>query len=394
MFHLKTSPAAGSGRGGGFVRKVALGAVAALALAAAAQTGASAAPAATAAPAPAPADESEPAPEPAPAPAQWVVLGDSYTTGEFVGDPGPALGSPGRDGCDRTTDSYPSLVARKLTAHPPEGRTVKLTDVSCGGATIDEITTARQTPVSPVQPPEGGWPSVAPQVYRASLSSKTDVVTIGAGGNSLPFSKMFVSCLIGGISQSDGASPCRDAYKANGPVFDPESIQDKYDRVTQNYAAMLRDVHKRAPKAKVITVGYPTIVPSDPATCDRQDSSELAADVQGLGRISVTHGDIAWLNEVNTHLNAIIKALTKLSGDTYIDIATPSVGHDACQPRAKKWVEGICGEGGSYWPQETALGLVTLTCSDNERATLMHPNAAGQADIATRVEAAVRDALK
>ncbi|MEV8452691.1 SGNH/GDSL hydrolase family protein [Streptomyces sp. NPDC052095] len=388
MFHRKTSPAAGSGHGGGFVRKVALGAVAALTLVATAQAGASAAPASDPAPAPGP------APAPAAEPAQWVVLGDSYTSGEFVGSPSPALGNPGRDGCDRTTGAYPGLVERKLAADPPGGRAVKLTDVSCSGATIKEITTDRQTPVSPVEPPEGGWPSLSSQIGRAALGAGTDVVTISAGGNSLPFSKMFVSCLIGGIGQSDGAAPCRDAYEANGPVFDPESIQTKYDRVTREYAAMLRAVHQKAPEAKVITVGYPTIVPSDPATCDRQDSSELAADVQGLGRISVTHGDIAWLSGVNTHLNAIIKALTKLSGDTYVDIAAPSVGHDACQPRARKWVEGICGEGGPYWPQETALGLVTLSCPDNERATLMHPNSTGQADTATRVEAAVRDALK
>ncbi|MFF2011537.1 SGNH/GDSL hydrolase family protein [Streptomyces sp. NPDC058195] len=397
MFHLKKSPAAGSGRsprpagsarGGGFTRKVALGAAATLALATAAQSGASATPVRPPAPA------SAPATAPADDPAQWVMLGDSYTTGEFVGDPSPALDSPNRDGCDRTTGAYPSLVARRLAAHPPGDRPVKLTDVSCGGATIDEVTTERQNPVSPVQTPKEGWPSVAPQVHRAPLSSRTDVVTIGAGGNSLPFSKMLVSCLTSGIGRSDEAAPCRDAYEANGPVFDPESIHDKYDRVSQEYVTMLRDVHKKAPEAKVITVGYPTIVPADPEVCDRADSSELTANLQGVGRISVTHGDIAWLNGVNNHLNAIIRALTKLSGDTYVDIATPSVGHDACQPPGTKWVEGICGEAGPYWPQDLALGLVTLACSDDKRATLVHPNSAGHAETAALVEAAVRDALK
>ncbi|MFD3945027.1 SGNH/GDSL hydrolase family protein [Streptomyces sp. NPDC058579] len=362
MFHLKTS----------FARRVALGALAALTLAAAVPGGAAAA---------------------APEPVEWVALGDSYTAGVFVGEPRPALGSADRDGCDRTAGAYPNLVERRLTTEPPGGRLVTLTDFSCGGATIDEVGTARQAPISPVQPPEGGWPSVAAQIERAGLSESTDVVTIGVGGNSLPFGKILTSCLLAGIGQPDEATPCRDSYEAGGPFLDPESIYDKYDRVTREYAGMLRTVHEKAPNAKVITVGYPTIVPEDPTTCDRQDTTELAADVTGIGRISATHGDIGWLGEVNTHLNAIIEALTELSGDTYVDTARTSVGHDACQPRATKWVEGVCGEAGSYWPDEVAVGPLNLTCSDGNRATLVHPNAAGHANTATLVEAAVRGAL-
>src|SRR6185312_11221912 len=99
----------------------------------------------------------------APTTAQWAALGDSYTAGVFVGDPDPALGSPDRDGCDRTTGGYPNLVARNLAANPPAGRTVQLMNVSCGNATIRDIAQNRQVPISPVQPPEDGWPSVATQ---------------------------------------------------------------------------------------------------------------------------------------------------------------------------------------------------------------------------------------
>ncbi|MFD5507159.1 SGNH/GDSL hydrolase family protein [Streptomyces sp. NPDC127051] len=363
MFHLKTS----------FARRVALGALTALALAAAVPGGAASA---------------------APEPVQWVALGDSYTAGVFVGEPRPALGSADRDGCDRTTGAYPNLVERRLTAEPPAGRPVRLTDFSCGGAVIGEIATAGQTPISPVQPHEGGWPSVAPQVDRAQLSASTDVVTIGVGGNSLPFGKIVTNCLILGTGQDDYATPCRDAYERGDFFLDPESIRDKFQRVFREYVAMLEAVHDKAPNAKVIAVGYPTIVPADATTCDRQNTTELAADAEGT-RISATHGDIAWLGEVNTELNAIIEDATDLVdyGYTYVDAATSSVGHDACQPRATKWVEGICGEAGPYWPTDLTLGLFTLKCSNGNRATLVHPNAAGHANTATLVEAAVRKAL-
>ncbi|MFB7518213.1 SGNH/GDSL hydrolase family protein [Streptomyces sp. NPDC056144] len=353
------------------VRRVALGALAALALATAVPPSASA----------------------APEPVEWAALGDSYTAGVFVGDPSPALGSADRDGCDRTTGSYPNLVNAALAADKPGGRTVTLADVSCGAAVIGDIAQNRQTPISPVEAPEDGWPSVDVQVERAKLGAGTDVVTVGVGGNSLPFGKMLTSCLVSGIGQPDEATPCRDAYEAGGPFLDPESIYDKYDRVTREYAGMIRAVHEKAPNAKVVTVGYPTILPEDPTTCDRADTTELAADVEGLGKISVTHGDIGWLGEVNTHLNAIIQAVTELSGDTYVDVATSSKGHDACGSRAEKWVEGVCGEAASYWPTDVNLGVATLKCSDGNRGTLVHPNAAGHANAAQQVEAAVRAAL-
>ncbi|QUQ64268.1 SGNH/GDSL hydrolase family protein [Kutzneria sp. CA-103260] len=326
-------------------------------------------------------------------PVEWTALGDSYTAGVFVGDPQPPLGSSDRDGCDRTTNSYPDVVNRAFEADPPAGRPVNLTNVSCGNATITEIAADRQIPISPVQPPGDGWPSVAPQVNRAGIGAQTDVITIGVGGNSLPVGKIVPACLFAGIGQPDEATPCRDAYEAGGPFLDPESIYDKYDRITRQYAAMLRAVHQTAPHAKVITVGYPTIFPDDPTTCDRRDTTELAAQIKGFGLVSVTHGDIAWLNEVITHLNAIIRAVTELAGDTYVDTATSSKGHDVCQPSSVKWVEGICGHAREYWPTELELGPLTLECSGGTRATIVHPNAAGHAKTAARVETTIRAAL-
>lgn len=244
-----------------------------------------------------------------------------------------------------------------------------------------------------MQPPEDGWPSVAPQVDRAGLDADTDVVTIGAGLDSLPLGKMLTSCLVAGVGQPDEATPCRDAYEAGGPFLDPEPVHDKYDRVVREYAAVLQAMHQKAPDAKVVTVGYPTVFPSDPSGCDRRDTGELAARIPGFGLVSMTHGDIAWLHEVTTHLNAIIEAITELSGDTYVDTAASSVGHDVCQPRATKWVEGVCGQAATHWPATAELGPLAVECTDGNRATLVHPNAAGHADTATLVEAAIRTAL-
>ncbi|MET9554543.1 SGNH/GDSL hydrolase family protein [Streptomyces sp. NPDC006645] len=258
---------------------------------------------------------------------EWAALGDSYTAGGFVGDPQAALGDASRDGCDRTSDAYPGLVERELDEFPP-GKTVRLTNVSCGNATIDNIATAKQTPVSPVQSPAGGWSTVDPQITRANLGDQTDVVTIGVGG-------MLLKCLELGAKTGES---CREYY--TNPPAGEESMQDKLARVQDEYVDMLAKVHEAAPNARVITVGYPAVLPEEGSSCNRLSLTELG---------SIKHADIDWLRDnVLKPLNRTIQQTTSFFGDRYVDVYSSSVGHDACQPADTKWVEGICGDAGGY----------------------------------------------
>ncbi|GGR20690.1 lipase [Streptomyces cinereoruber] len=309
---------------------------------------------------------------------QWAALGDSYTAGGFVGEPLPALGDESRDGCDRTSDAYPGVVARELEEFPP-GKYVRLTNVSCGNATIADIAETRQTPVSPVQPPAEGWSAVDTQIKRAKLSEETDVVTIGVGGNSLPFGGMLLKCLqLGAIP----GKTCQEYY--TNPPEGEEGIQDKLARVQDEYVEMLAKVHEAAPNAKVITVGYPAVLPAEGSTCNRPALTELG---------SIKHADVDWLREnALIPLNKTIQQVTQFFGDRYVDVYSSSVGHDACQPAEEKWVEGICGDAADYWP--ASLPGTILNCGlINKRATLVHPNAQGHANTAAHVERAIRISL-
>ncbi|GAB3451301.1 SGNH/GDSL hydrolase family protein [Actinophytocola sediminis] len=326
---------------------------------------------------------------PAPAPVEWVAVGDSYTAGGFVGTPEPSLDSADRDGCDRTAGAYPALVAGRLAGQ------VSLTNVSCGNATVTDIAETRQTPVSPVRPPSEGWQPVGTQLARAGVSDQTEVITIGVGGNSMPLGTMMLNCLLYGTGQDDDQTPCRDAYENGGSILDREAIRDKFHRVFREYLQMLEQVREQAPTAKVITVGYPTIFPEDAANCVRSDTTQFAARVEGADTtLSMTHGDIQWLHGVVNELNAIFEDATDLVdyGYTYVDAS--SQGHDVCQPVGTRWVEGVCGSAQDYWPATVTLVGVTLTCSDGTRATLVHPNADGQLNTATKVETAVRAVLQ
>ena len=308
---------------------------------------------------------------------QWAALGDSYTAGGFVGAPQPPLGDASRDGCDRTENAYPDVVDRELAEFPP-GKPVHLTNVSCGNATIADIATTKQTPISPVQPPAGGWPAVDTQIKRAGLNDQTDVVTIGVGGNSLPFGGMLLKCLELGA----GGKSCRDHY--TNPPAGEESIQDKLARVQDEYIEMLAQVHQAAPNAKVITVGYPAVLPEQGSDCNRLSLAELGP---------ITHADIDWLrDDVLKPLNSTIQRVTSFFGDRYVDVYSSSVGHDACQATGTKWVEGLCGTAEDFWP--ASLPGTLLNCGlIGKRVTLVHPNAAGHANTAAHVERAIRIAL-
>ncbi|MFE2728728.1 SGNH/GDSL hydrolase family protein [Kitasatospora sp. NPDC059327] len=308
---------------------------------------------------------------------EWAVLGDSYTAGLFVGDPRPPLDSPSRDGCDRTTGSYPDLVGRALAAHPLD-KPVSLTDVSCDNADIGDIAQQRQQPTSPVRPPDGdpaGWPPVDPQIRRARLSDRTDVVTVGIGAIGLPFGE----CL----NLSLAHLSCT-AYYANPPEG-VEGLDSKLARIRDEYARMLGAVHRAAPHAKVITIGYPAILPERGDACGGGPTQ--------LGPIGPA--DIDWLrDDVLKALNTIIRQEAAKHGAGYVDLYTTSVGHDVCAPEDTQWIEGICGDAAPYWPAVPPGGLPFDCVALGKRATLLHPNAKEHANAGPLVERAVRSALR
>lgn len=146
---------------------------------------------------------------------------------------------------------------------------------------------------------------------------------------------------------------------------------------------MLVGVHQAAPNAKVITIGYPAVLPDDASTCNRLALSEVGA---------TTHADVDWLrDDVLKKLNTTIQKVSDFFGDRYVDIYSSNVGHDACQPADEKWVKGVCGDAADYWP--TKINAVLDCAAGNKRATLVHPNAAGHANTANLVERAIRIAL-
>ncbi|MFI9784244.1 SGNH/GDSL hydrolase family protein [Kitasatospora sp. NPDC051984] len=282
---------------------------------------------------------------------QWVALGDSYTAG-FIRAAGEVFEIP-RDGCERTDQSYPQLIERDF------GSLFELTNVSCTAATIENVTDEPQEPIGRHFPPfsedpDYPFPAVPPQ--SAAVGPDTDVITVGVGGNTLGFADFLVKCPELGQGTGGAGTPCKDELGA--------SVPDRLNRVSREYDRMLAVLHERAPRAKILAVGFPTIFPKDTAKCRYGDLTQFG---------TITQGDLDWLRQdVLEPLNRIIEKSTGTQeAADFVDLYESSAEHSVCD--ASKWVEGF------------------ITPPD--QLSFVHPNARGHRNVADLVEAAMLDIL-
>jgi lysophospholipase L1-like esterase len=290
----------------------------------------------------------------------WAALGDSYTAGA-IDSAGAEYESP-RDGCVRTDRSYPQVIAENA------GALFSLTNVSCGNATIANIATTGQFPIGhqiPGLSTDPDYPFEQVPVQLQAVHADTDVVTVGIGGNTLGFGEILQTCVdLGEPAQNVGA-PCQEHYTHDDLGG---GMEDRFRALGAEYRGMLAAIHAKAPTAKILTVGYPYIIPEVVTTC-----------VYGslLGFSTVTHGDLAWLRtEVLEKLNDVIRDVAEAEGHTFVDIYNSSRGHSVCDKAGgNNWVDGIFS---SLIPFKPAL---------------VHPNAKGHANAADRVGHAMLTAL-
>ncbi len=256
---------------------------------------------------------------------RYVALGDSYTAGPLVGPP-TAEDAP--LGCIQSINNYPHLI-RPLTGLRD------FTDVSCSGGQTKDMTTSQGVTPGPAKP------------QFDALTADTRLVTVGIGGNDVGFSSIATDCL----NASPFGTPCKDKFVKNGVDTLAQRMIDNGPKV----GAVLRGIKQRSPLAKIFLVGYPDILPENGQGC--------------WPILPVSNGDIKYLITVEKNLNAMLKAQADANGAVYVDTYTPSIGHDACQGPAKRWIEAV---------------VPTLPGAP------IHPNTAGEAAMAAIVWRAIR----
>ncbi|MBX3287430.1 MAG: SGNH/GDSL hydrolase family protein, partial [Actinobacteria bacterium] len=227
-------------------------------------------------------------------------------------------------GCLRSQVDYPALTAPRI-------KVSKFVDRTCSSALMDAYWNGQAVDIGTARPPQ-----------RASIDADTKVVTIQFGGNDLPFGDLLQACI-----QFNPFGPgCTSTYLTGGR----DLIQERLDQVVgPRYDAVLADIKARAPQAKVFVVGYLTYVPETGSGC-------------WSPWVPILNADIPYLRKVNKGMNATIKRSAERAGFTYVDVATPSIGHDFCT-EGNRWVEPLIPSVESF-------------------AAPVHPNAAGMRAIA------------
>ncbi|MFI7299524.1 SGNH/GDSL hydrolase family protein [Streptomyces sp. NPDC050121] len=223
---------------------------------------------------------------------RYVALGDSYTSGPFIPRQVDA-------NCARSDHNYPSLVAGQLRAS-------LFKDVSCSGATTENM-----------WKPQG---TNGPQLD--ALSRNSSLVTVQIGGNDIGFGSIIGTCAQLAPQDPTG-NPCQRHYGSSGV----DQLTVEIARTAPKVARVLAAVHDRAPRARVLVVGYPDLLPDDGSSC--------APAVPFASR------DFPYLRDTGKRLNLMLRLVARWNHAEYVDTYGPTIGHDMCKPPAERWIEPL-----------------------------------------------------
>ncbi|TVV75951.1 SGNH/GDSL hydrolase family protein [Sphingomonas solaris] len=219
----------------------------------------------------------------------YVAMGSSFAAGIGLGQRAP--GSP--IACMRTIGSYPQQISRSLN--------LPIMDVTCSAATTDHIL-------------RGGQYFQRAQIN--ALKPETKLVTVTTGGNDIRY--------VGDLSfiaARNTASVSGWLMKRfwGGPL---RADQRDYAAVRRDLVSVAREVSRRSPKALLIFVTYPTILPAS-GRCPL---------------LNITQDEADMMRFVGEQLAGATRAAARQSGAVLVDMQKLGADHHACSQ--EPWVNG------------------------------------------------------
>lgn len=279
------------------------------------------------------------------APFTYVALGDSYSSGEGIA---PFLDND----CHRSSRAYATSVkrpgaARTLAAiasgrgKPGKGNVRSARGVTWAFWACSGATTANLLPQGLGGVPQQGFGESydrKTQLDSASLAH-ADLVTLTTGGNDAGFIEVLLACAL---------SNC------NTRAFE-QSREAIIDRTGPKLRRVYREVARRAPRARILVLGYPQLFPATKAE-------------QSCAGLSAFAGEQDTLRRLGRRLNETIRAAVATVAGAgakieFVPVTARFAGHEICG-RKGPWLNGIVRS-------TSGLGL---------EAASFHPNVQGQQD--------------
>ncbi len=235
---------------------------------------------------------------------QYVALGSSFAAGPGVGTRAPD--SPIL--CIRSSQNYANLLA--------QARNLNLTDVTCSGATAQNVLYGGQY----FQPPQ-----------LNALRSSTELVTITVGGNDVSY----LGNLFAWSCQHDPTKvPFLDRPLYCHPTSDAQ-VDHELSLLPLSLKQIAIQVKERSPHAVLVFVDYATILPDTGACPDR---------------LPITDAQMQRARYVAKALEDITASVAQDTGAILVQASKITHGHDICS--ADPWVFGfkISGVLGTFGP--------------------------------------------
>lgn len=247
---------------------------------------------------------------------RYVAMGSSFAAGPGIPE---YYEEPVRP-CARSNNNYAHQVAKR--------HGLALEDVSCSGATTLHLTGPRD--------------AIPPQIE--AVDADTRLVTVTIGGNDLGYmTTLFAASCFGLAAQTQASTAECGAVPA-------ALTEPAYADLAARMDGIAKEVHRRAPGARLVFVDYLTVLPA---------SGGCAA-----APLSASEADAA--REIARRLAAITAKAARDNGADLIEASRLSENHSVCS--AEPWMNG--------YPRPDAPIA----------GTGYHPNAAGMTAIADALD--------
>jgi lysophospholipase L1-like esterase len=242
---------------------------------------------------------------------RYVAMGSSYAAGPGLGK--RAAGSPKRAG--RSSVNYAHVLAERLQ--------LDLRDVTYSGATVAELL-------------HGSSNGEPPQID--AVTSDARFVTITGGGNDVGYIPRITS---GSAPFPISALP---GVRRLARSFDSQDVTNsKFGALHDDFAALVREVHHRAPGATVALVEYLPVLPSDTSV----DLGSFPRDLADWGR-----GTYA-------RLSTLTAGLAEVEGCLFVRVSDAAANHHAWAPEPWTRRFELFGRSGApYHPNRAGMSAV------------------------------------
>jgi lysophospholipase L1-like esterase len=207
---------------------------------------------------------------------RYISMGSSYAAGPGVGQRDAASG-----GCGRSLTNYARTVAQK--------HHLDLVDVACSGATTENILVRGQH----------GFPA-----QIEAVTADTRLVSILIGGNDIGY----VGDLFGFSCRSEGKGDCQVSATA--------LLEERLAALPAKLDRVVEAVRKRAPRARIVLVGYLPAVPDDAATT--------------CAALPLAPDEARRMRDTLARLSAVFEATAARQQVALVRAGALGAGHDAC----------------------------------------------------------------